>query len=326
MMCESPKEECHFNKCTNCPGFDNVELSLRQGFEKKRVQEITFNEWKTTDRCQLDPTTYRHFKRSTDKLKKHDFIAKTQNQFLENLKQNLEDDAKHFIVLLDFSENYSTVVQDAVQAQHWSKEQATIHPYVIYRKNGDKIEHESFIIISDCLEHDANTVYAFQTKLISFLKKKYETIAKITYFSDGAAPQYKNKSNFSNLAHHFEDFGIQAEWHFFATSHGKSPCDGVGGTLKRLATQASLQKPISDQITSPQKLYQWAIRENFKMNFEFCSISEVKRKKRFLTKRFSNTQSIAGTRSHHAFIPIGLEMQIKLYSLSNKFETIQFCK
>ena len=41
------------------------------------------------------------------------------------------------------------------------------------------------------------------------------------YFSDGAASQYKNKKNLINLTHHFEDFDIEAEWHFFATSHGK---------------------------------------------------------------------------------------------------------
>ena len=28
---------------------------------------------------------------------------------------------------------------------------------------------------------------------------------------------------------------------FFATSHGKNACDGVGGTIKRLAAHASLQ-------------------------------------------------------------------------------------
>jgi hypothetical protein len=29
---------------------------------------------------------------------------------------------------------------------------------------------------------------------------------------------------------HSEDFGVPAELHFFVTSHGKSACDGVGGT------------------------------------------------------------------------------------------------
>ena len=34
--------------------------------------------------------------------------------------------------------------------------------------------------------------------------------------------------------------------------NGKSPCDGIGGTVKRLVTRASLQQPISNQIKSNQ--------------------------------------------------------------------------
>ena len=33
---------------------------------------------------------------------------------------------------------------------------------------------------------------------------------------------------------------------FFATSCGKNACDGVDGTIKRLAAHASLQCPFSD--------------------------------------------------------------------------------
>ena len=40
----------------------------------------------------------------------------------------------------------------------------------------------------------------------------------------------KTKENLINLCHHKKDFKIPAERHFFATSHSKSPCDGVGGT------------------------------------------------------------------------------------------------
>ena len=35
-----------------------------------------------------------------------------------------------------------------------------------------------------------------------------------------------------NLCYHKEDFGVQAEWHFYATPHDKGPCDGIGGTVK----------------------------------------------------------------------------------------------
>lgn len=76
------------------------------------------------------------------------------------------------------------------------------------------------------------------------------------YFSDGAAGQYKNKKNFVNVLNHENDFGVPAEWHFFATSHGKGPCDGIGGTIKRLAALASLQRTL---ILTSREFYEWAI-------------------------------------------------------------------
>ena len=35
-----------------------------------------------------------------------------------------------------------------------------------------------------------------------------------------------------NLCHHQQDFNMDAEWIFFATSHGKLPCNGFGGFVK----------------------------------------------------------------------------------------------
>ena len=40
------------------------------------------------------------------------------------------------------------------------------------------------------------------------------------------------------------DFCMKAQWNFFATNHGKSPCDNIGGTLKKAAIKASLQRPL----------------------------------------------------------------------------------
>ena len=56
-----------------------------------------------------------------------------------------------------------------------------------------------------------------------------------------------------NLCYHKIDHGIQAQWHFFATSHEKSPCDGIKGTTKRLVARETLQATENYQILS---LYQ----------------------------------------------------------------------
>ena len=132
------------------------------------------------------------------------------------------------------------MLQDAAQGFHWNNSQATIHPFAAYYRQSGKLEHVSYVIISDCLHHDTIAVHLFQKNLVQFLQDKFSRVDKVLCFSDGSAAQYKNRKNFVNLCYHKTDFGCQAEWHFYATSHGKGPCDGIGSTVKRLAAKASL--------------------------------------------------------------------------------------
>ena len=87
-----------------------------------------------------------------------------------------------------------------------------------------------------------NMVYKIIEIVNNDIKTNLPQIKNIEYFLYWCAGQYKNCKNILNLCFHHEDFDLSAKWNFFATSHGKQPCDGVGGTVKRLATQASLQK------------------------------------------------------------------------------------
>ena len=149
-------------------------------------------------------------------LKLHDFVAKQQAMFLKKTKANLLP--RTVVVLGDFTENYSFVIQDAVQGYHWTNSQATIHPFVAYYKSYTdvpKIEHINFVVISDTLTYDTAAVYLFQKHLIEFLCEQNILVSKVMYFSDKAASQYKNKKNFLNSVNHNDDFEMPAEWHFF---------------------------------------------------------------------------------------------------------------
>ena len=64
-------------------------------------------------------------------------------------------------------------------------------------------------------------------------------------------------------------------WNFFATSHGKSACDGIGGTVKRLAARASLQRPDNDQILTPTDLYRFCQNEVHGISFFYVSAEEI---------------------------------------------------
>ena len=90
----------------------------------------------------------------------------------------------------------------------------------------------------------------------------------------------------SLISHHEDDFGLAAEWYLFVTSHGKSTCDGIGGTVKRLVTKASLQRPYNVQILTSDAIINFC-NENihgikfFNMPPEDVALSETERKVRF---------------------------------------------
>ncbi|XP_018374535.1 PREDICTED: uncharacterized protein LOC108768312, partial [Trachymyrmex cornetzi] len=128
----------------------------------------------------------------------------------------------------------------------------------MYYKQNSELKHRSLVIISDGNNHDAIAVHVYLKIINDFLKESFSNATKIVYFSDGAPQQFKNFKNFVNIYYHKKDFNLDAEWHYFATAHGKGPCDGIGGTVKRIAARVSLQRPIHEQITTAHELFEWA--------------------------------------------------------------------
>ena len=92
--------------------------------------------------------------------------------------------------------------------------------------------------------------------------------------SDGCAGEYKN----------LDDFGVAAEWHFFATSHGKSAAYGIGGTVKRTATKASLQQPINNQILNLCSCIKFVLSEIKGIHFAFAKTSEHEEEAKLLAE------------------------------------------
>ena len=129
-------------------------------------------------------------------------------------------------------------------------------------------------------------------------------MSKVFYFSDGCSGQYKNFKNFINLCHHKDDFGLNAEWIFFATSHGKSPCDGIGGTVKRYVAKRSLQRPLCDQIITYEAMLELCIKEIKGIKFYGISKERMKIVRNILLPRFQSGKTVPGTRIYHHFLPI----------------------
>ena len=106
------------------------------------------------------------------------------------------------------------------------------------------------------------------------------------------------------ICYHSEDFGLDAEWAFFATSHGKSPCDGIGGTVKLTTTTANLQRTTINHISTVDSMYAFCL-ENIK-SITFIQIFKETMiiVREFLNKRFETSNTVPGSRSHHHYIPL----------------------
>ena len=72
-------------------------------------------------------------------------------------------------------------------------------------------------------------------------------------WSDGPSSQFKNSFIAASIPWLQEKHKLKICWNFFATSHGKGPVDGIGGVVKRMATQRVIQRKVN--ITNAASLY-----------------------------------------------------------------------
>lgn len=307
-LCSASKPSCYLRKCANCQNESKFSDFLLNLLEDNGISQVVFSVWQTTDRCTLKKECLsaqnfvEEFSSKLEILLPHHFLSKNQSSYIRNMRENLQ---KHEVLVhTDFSENFAFVVQNAAQAFHYNNNQCTVHPVLFYYKSDTEILHKSFILLSDCTSHDVTAVYIMQKKIIEKIKETVPGVEKIVYVSDGAKQHYKNRSQMCNLAHHIEDFGLSADWHFFATAHGKGACDGLGAIFKREATRASLQASANNSILTAQSLFQWAKSKFVNITFLFYDEKEYNRLKKSLNQRFLHAPAVPKISTSHAFLTV----------------------
>ena len=310
LLCDAPSDACYLRECIECPDSSGLREKLGMAFEEELIDSVTFNQWESTDRSNIVTKTcsvedfIEDFIVKTESLVKHHFILKRQTSFFKELQKNIA--VNEAIIIGDFAENFTFIVQDSVQSFYFANKQATIHPFSCYYRNPETnaVEHLSFAVISDHMDHSTVAVYAFQKELINALKPFIPNLAKVFWFSDGCAEQYKNKKNAANVYFFYQDFQIVAEWHFFASGHGRSPCDGIGGCIKRFASLYCLKNTQpGSQITTAKRLYEWALTGITGVHCLWVPAADVENARRFLEVRFQTAKSLDGIRSAHCILP-----------------------
>lgn len=104
-----PLVDCNVNDCAQCPGESEIRNILGKTFEENLVDKITFRQWISVDRYNLEAIenpSAEFIDLLCEKLQvlvQHDFITKQQMSFMNQLKENLKE--SEFLVTIDFSEN-----------------------------------------------------------------------------------------------------------------------------------------------------------------------------------------------------------------------------
>lgn len=279
------------------------------------AKKVTFKQWKRVNVIENEKTKKKiklieieedrvtfisNFKTELNLFKEHAERVKQQYQQLRKLKLQLPKG--HLIAQMDFAENYSCVSLEEVQSAYWDQgEQVTLHPVVFYFRNEEgELAHKSSVIISDTLSHTASTIFAFLKK--SIIPEARELVPEaefIHYWTDSPTSQYRNKKIFNIVSRHKQLFNINASWNYFEAGHGKGPCDGVGGSTKRGADEAS-RRDENLHIQSAIQFYNWASTKESATRFSFVSDQQCKVAEKELD--MENLQRIPGTMKLHAVV------------------------
>ena len=104
-------------------------------------------------------------------LRDHIFRAYTQYNQISSLREKLDPNTE-ITIHMDYSENYSCVMQDEPSQVFFDRRQITVHPLVVhYHSDDELLRHQSYVAITDERSHAAPTTVAIVTKLIPELKK-----------------------------------------------------------------------------------------------------------------------------------------------------------
>ena len=191
----------------------------------------------TTDKMKLVPVedTRKNFidevLPEVKEFRSHIERAKVQYKELQNLKRNLPRD--HTICQMDFAQNYTCSHAVEIQSAYFAKPSVPLHPMVVYYRDGTdgELKHKSFIMTTDEMSHKAFSVFAFMQRIQPQIKKLISDCKLVHYLTDSPTSHYRNRTIFYVISHHFELLGTYAGWLYFEAGHGKSACDGIGGSF-----------------------------------------------------------------------------------------------
>lgn len=303
LLCAKQSTNCWLNQCVGCKD-GQMFMNLFGKYEVQHCNEITWYVWKNTENAHLSKVVedgtisdlMKYICSILPRFLEHCFEKRSQAKIYRDQHKEVTNDSfsiKTGLLQIDFSENYKCVSQDEIQSAHWAQSQISLFTSALYHSG---IIHP-IVIASDDLTHSKDTVIPYVDRILEEVPKEIEVLH---VWSDGPTSQFKNKYIAAALPTLQEKHQLHITWNFFATSHGKGPVDGIGGSVKRQVWNA-VKRRTHTVYNATDFVAAAATVSNVKVHEMSPSELQHRYKLLKLEKIFSNAASIERIRECHFF-------------------------
>ena len=266
IVCDQNSEDCMLGVCSKCPTFTALK-------PKESISGITWWQWNFNENGRVEKQEFTgeiiNCFQQLEKLYlyflRHTYLKRKQSSAFKEEVESVQTDNEKVIIQVDFAENFTTQIQNAIHSSYWVSKQFTIFTACVWERDGS----HSYVVVSDYLLHDKYAVMTFLALLMDHVENNVKHFENYVFFSDGAASQFKQRFTLCEITL----LGKSLSWNFFATGHGKGVVDGIGGTLKRNVHTAALAKNIV--IKNIDDFFDVASETSTKINVLKCSKKQV---------------------------------------------------
>lgn len=262
-------KDADIKKIINETGTENINFKTWEKVSKEHNGK-TVNHTKLVDKSLVKKAFIKHFTKQLPPFRLHCERVGAQYKALKHLEDVLP--INHCIVQLDYAENWNCSYLQEITSAYYSKDQITVHPMVTKQREHDELVVTSYAGVSNVTAHSFPTTFVFITELVAKLKSRNPDINTIHFVSDSPSSQYRNRYVCQMLLRFEHDFKIRAVWNWLESGHGKGPCDGVGGSMKRLADRIVR---TNTTIQDASDFYNYVSKESDKVELIYITEQQV---------------------------------------------------
>ena len=155
LVCKQECKECMFGICCDCPSI----IILTPEID---CNDIPWWQWANNQNGKAEKQEFKGIlmdcfdilKQQSSYFLKHTYIKRMQSRAFISERVSLKDDDSTVVIQVDFAENYTTQIQNAIQSSYWESKQFTLFTVCAWEKNGCHL----IIIASDYLSHNKYAV------------------------------------------------------------------------------------------------------------------------------------------------------------------------